>query len=113
MTREQKVEAYSMLLDGHTMQEVGEKFGVSRQRIQMLFPAVGRCGGRNYVYPNITKWMIENRMSGAELAKLVGVSASQVSSWFRGLHDPRKCFIDRILAVTGMTYEEAFYEDDR
>lgn len=112
MTREQKVEAYSMLLDGCTMQEVGEKFGVSKQYIQTLFPALGRCGGRGYIYPNISKWMYENRVSGTAFADLLDVSPSVASYWFRGIHEPKKCFIDRVLAVTGMTYEEAFYEDN-
>lgn len=33
MTKEQKVEAYSMYLDGCTYQEIGDKFGISRQRV--------------------------------------------------------------------------------
>ena len=36
MTKEQKVEAYSMYLDGCTYQEIGDKFGISRQRVHQL-----------------------------------------------------------------------------
>ena len=36
MTKEQKVEAYSMYLDECTYQEIGEKFGISRQRVHQL-----------------------------------------------------------------------------
>ena len=36
MTKEQKVEAYSMYLDGCTYQEIGDKFGISRQLVHQL-----------------------------------------------------------------------------
>ena len=106
MTKEQKIEAYAMLLDGYTMQAVGDKMGVSRQRIQQLFPAAN--SGINYIYPNIANWMLENRVSGNAFAMRIGVSPSMLSTWLRGIHDPRKYFIDLILDETGMTYEEAF-----
>ena len=38
MTKEQKIEAYSMRLDGATLREIADKFGVSFQYIHKLFP---------------------------------------------------------------------------
>lgn len=111
MTKEQKIEAYAMLLDGCTLQEIGDKFGVSRQRIQQIFPN-NRCENFNYIYPNIVRWMRENRVPAARFAESVGVVAGTFSTWMRGLYDPKKYYIDRILAITGMTYEEAFSETE-
>lgn len=107
MTKEQKIEAYKMLLDGCTMQEVGNKFGVSRQRIQQIFPN-NRGENYNYIYPNIAKWMRENHVPASVFAESVGVVPGTFSTWMRGLYDPKKYYIDRILKITGMKYEEAF-----
>jgi len=112
MTKEQKVEAYAMLLDGCKYQEVANKFGVSRQYIQQIYPQMEkRFVHEDFIYPNIAKWFGENKMTVREFAGIVNTNPSTVFSWFRGVHEPRKFFIDCILTVTGMTYEEAFREE--
>lgn len=113
MTKEQKIEAYTMLLDGRTMQEVGDRFGVTRQRIQQLFP---HATGREYkhhkcVYPNLAAWLRDRNMSRKKFSELIGASANAVNEWLRGKYGPNKYYIDKILEVTGLTYEEAFYEE--
>ncbi|MDY4007450.1 MAG: helix-turn-helix domain-containing protein [Candidatus Limiplasma sp.] len=37
MTKDQKVEAYKMVLDGHSFQDIAKTFGTSRQQIYNLF----------------------------------------------------------------------------
>lgn len=109
MTNEQKVEAYKMLLDGNSMQVVADKFGVTRQRIQQIFPGTGKRGaGRYYVYPNLKRWLYDNNTSASKLGEKIGASSGMVSNWMLGKNDPHKFFIDRILEVTGLTYEVAF-----
>ena len=36
LTKEEKLEAFAMLLDGHTLQTVGERFGISKQGVQQI-----------------------------------------------------------------------------
>ena len=115
MTKEQKMEAFSMLIDGATYEAVAERFGVTRQRIHQIIPM-----GRNtkptqkkekpfrYIYPNIEKWMRENKMSLNDFSAKINHSVSCVNQCLLGSHEPRKRFIDEVLEFTGMTYEEAF-----
>ena len=111
MTREQKIEAYQMLLDGYTLQAIGEKFGISRQRVLQLFSvkhirtdaAIESCA-----YPNIAKWMDENGYGYTGIAKLCNAPYASVFSALKECKDCKKSFIDKILKLTGMTYEVAF-----
>lgn len=113
MTKKEKVEAYEMLLNGCTFQEVGENFGVSRQYIQQLFPFMERRYGHDdYIYPNIANWLRTNRMNLSCFARKLGTDSNTVSRWFRGINNPKKDFIDAILTLTGMTYEVAFSENE-
>lgn len=34
MTREQKIEAFAMRIDGYTLEEIAQKFGVTREWIR-------------------------------------------------------------------------------
>ena len=68
MTRGQIVEAFAMKLDGCTFQQIGDRFGVSKQRIQQLLSAVLLKKSsplrldRN-VYSEIARLMVERNIS--------------------------------------------------
>jgi transcriptional regulator with XRE-family HTH domain len=64
------------------------------------------------VYPGIAQWLYENRCTYAKLAELIGAPQASVSRWMNGVHKPNKPTIDKILKVTGMTYEQAFGEEE-
>lgn len=115
MTKEQKMEAFSMLLDGESYEAVGRTFGLTRQRIQQMFPMMRnekmsqpKERPLRYVYPGIEKWMRENKITIANLSRSIGYTTSAVNQVLLGKNDPRKRFVDEVLALTGMTYEEAF-----
>ena len=99
MTIDQKVEAYRMRLEGATLQSIADHFEVSLEWIRQIVPPIeGKTwsleGMRNRcVYPGIAQWLYENR-------------------WMNGVHKPNKPTIDKILKVTGMTYEQAFGEEE-
>ena len=109
MTNEQKAEAYLMILNGATIREASEKYGVSYQRIQQMFPGVNRRG-RNFkcIYPNIGRWIVESRITQPVFGEMVDVSTNTIHHYLSGEREPNKKTIDKILEVTGMTYEEAF-----
>ena len=40
LTREEKIDMFSMRLDGYTLQEIGDKYGVTREAVRRMFAAV-------------------------------------------------------------------------
>ena len=113
MTKEEKLEAFSMLLDGYTLQAVGDKFGVSKQRVKQVFTVVGiknDTAAESCVYPNISRWLSENGYGYRRVAKLCDTTDATVISALKDGRDCKKSFIDKFLEVSGMTYEKAFGE---
>lgn len=113
MTNEEKLEAFRMRLEGATLQECADHFGVTRQRMAQILPKIAERGRPrpNYsdiIYPNIAFWMKANRCNYTRLAQLCGVHYQPVRRALIGDAHPNKPLIDKILTVTGMTYEEAF-----
>lgn len=113
MTVEQKVEAYRMRLEGATLRECAEKFGVSREYIRQITPPVETHPRRrraydSCIYPNIKEWMYQNRYSYYAFSKILDCSPASVYNVLMGKSSPNKKLIDKILDATGMSYEEAF-----
>lgn len=115
MTREQKIEAFTMRLDGYTLEEIGNRFGITKEAVRSMFSRITTESGivkKQYVYPNIAKWMIENNLNQIHFAKALGCSTNTVSSWLTGKKNPSYRFINLVLSETGMTFEEAFKRED-
>lgn len=111
MTKEQKIEAYAMRLDGAPIRKIAEKYGVSFQYIQQLFPGTRKDTTKkygSYIYPNIVRFLVENNMPVHELAELCDISYGRLQRFLSGKHGGSKWIIDKILPATGTTYEEAF-----
>lgn len=113
MTKEQKLEACSMRFDGISIQEIADNFGVTREYIRKITPKISTKSVRSknlelYIYPNISRWMQKNRVCASKLSKMIGTSASTVTNMLNGSVSTTKRIIDKVLEVTGMTYEEAF-----
>ena len=110
MTNEQKAEAYLMILNGASYEDAAQKFGVTKQRLHQLLPGVGSSTrqSNDWIYPNIKRWMKDNRLLAQNFAKLLGCGSATVGKYLSGKAQPNKQTIDKILEVTGMTYEEAF-----
>lgn len=114
-TKEEKLDVFAMRIDGFTLQEIGDKYGVTREAIRsMLSATCGESGivKRRYVYPNIAEWMMEKHMTQTELCKKIGIAQNTVSSIMRGRQNPNFSFVTAILQLTGMTFDEAFYKGD-
>ena len=111
MTREEKIDAFTMRLDGYTLQEIGDKYGLTRERIRKMFAAVTTESGisrKNYIYPNIADWMIENNVSQCDLSKKLGCAPNTISTYLTGRTHPTFTFINLMLELTKMPYEVAF-----
>lgn len=116
MTKEQKVEAYAMRLDGCSLQECADKFGVTREYIRQITPPIGNYAKKRSkydkcLYPRIADWLYENRYSYTRFCKLLDVSPTCGRGYLTGEARPTKGFIDAVLLATGMSYEEAFSKE--
>lgn len=106
---------------GMTYREIAEKYGVSHQCVAQCCAQTTK-GFRPYTesqvaFPYLRKWLNENKVTRAEFIRRMGkvpysTEITRLSIWFRGDADPSKLQIDRMLAVTGLTYEELFWEGD-
>ncbi len=115
---ERKKEMRALREQGLKHREIAERFGVSHQYVAMV---CGTCDPRYYihigdecVYPNLRNWMNENKISRKELLRRIGVEPlannySRLNKYLRGEAQPRKPWIDKMLEVTGMTYEVMFW----
>lgn len=102
---------------GMKQREIAELFGVSKQYVSTVC-AVHQPGkyipvGKDCVYPNLKRWMNENRVSKSEMLRRMGLERHQnnmgrLTRCIRGESQPRKDYIDKMLEVTGMTYEVMF-----
>lgn len=107
-----------MIVDGFSVHEIAEAMRTSEKEIRKEFkfalpkepakPKVHRTPG---VYPNLERWMKENRFTQKMVGDVIGVSAGNVSHICRGKQDISKRYIDKLLELTGMTYEECFAKE--
>ena len=114
MTREEKIDAFTMRLDGYTLQEIGDKYGVSRERIRQMFAQVTTESGisrKNYIYPNIADWMVENNVTQSLFCRELGCCKSTISGYLTGRISPSFEFINKVLEITKMPYEVAFSKE--
>lgn len=118
MTIDQKVEMFRLRLEGNTLQEIADRFCITRERVRQILLSTESLRIRtpelpDCVYPNLAKWLNENRYSCSSFAKKVGVCPGTVYKTLRGNDGLRKETIDKILKETGMSYEQAFYLPER
>ena len=117
---ERKQKMIEMHIQGLSYVEIGQKMGISRQRVFQIIGDVRKGSHRTItekecVYVGIRNWMNENKISRtALLRKIYGtIHSDQYHSLKSALKGSNcsKYVIDNILKATGLTYEEAFKKD--
>ena len=102
---------------GMKYRDIAEQLGVSYQRVAQICgksnPSRFRPVSDTCIYKNLKEWMNANKVSKREIIRRMGfayhvTTEHQISSMLLGKYQPRKDYIDRLLLVTGMTYEELF-----
>lgn len=118
MTNKEKAQMFEMRLDGYTLQAIADKFGVTKQYVSTILPpmkqgykATPSKTLKIIKYPNIEKWMRQNQCNMKRLSGLTGLGVVRIRRGLCCEFDMHKSTIDKILEVTGMTYEEAFHID--
>lgn len=107
---------------GMSYRELSKLFGVSHQRVQQI---VGKHDGRyfrtitkeNCVYDAIRNWLNENRISLAEFTRRMYCNTEPNNYYntigrLSGKVELTKTYIDKILSITNLTYEDAFKRSD-
>lgn len=111
MTRKEIIEMFEMRMDGETLENIGKKFGLTRERVrQLLTPSQRAPKEFECIYAGLKKWMIENGYSCPRFVKHCGLRISMTTFYARitGRKDFHISDIKCILAFTGMTFDEAF-----
>jgi transcriptional regulator with XRE-family HTH domain len=106
---------------GMTYQQIADHLGISYQAVANVlsknnpgrFQFVHENG---CVYPNLRRWMNENKVGKRELVRRCGLeclpnNVARFEEYLLGRADPPKKTIDKILRATGMSYEEAFWRE--
>ncbi len=113
-----------MRLDGYTLNEIAEKYGVSKQCVQQHLSALAgnqkpRPKGvdEKIVYPNLAKWIAEERIARYELSHMLGLSMNNtvtttINKRLYGEVDFSMAEIKKLIEVTGQTFEYLFAEKE-
>lgn len=117
LSNSDRLEASKMRKRGMSYQEIADRFGVSRQAINALFQDGKRADQKPknthlIKYIGIKKYLETNRISIGKFSNMCKVDNTTMWRNITGQTDMLKRNIDKILCVTGMTYEEAFKEDE-
>lgn len=110
---------FSLYLQGYSYQEIGNKFGMTRQAVEQQLrtsywkraSVISSC-----VYPNIRKWLRENNVSFRRLANEMGFECgngtpASITNILRGKQELRAKDIKKLATVTGLTYEQIMERD--
>ena len=113
-----KQEKMALREQGLTYREIAEHLGISHQAVAATLSG---CDPRKFhlisesqcAYPGLRNWMNDNKVTNAELVRRCGLtpcsnSFERMRGYLCRRAEPRKRTIDKILSVTGLTYEEAF-----
>lgn len=106
---------------GYKYKEIADMCGVTRQRVYQVLSNVyvtdyKRLNDTDCIYPNIRNWWNDNRMTFHRFFKLMKLeyhskNIQRLRDYLKGVGNPRKEYIDKLIAATGMPYEKLFYRE--
>ena len=115
MTKQERLKAFEMRLDGSSWAEIADALGYTANTVQCDLKACMIAAPRqvNCVYPAIRR-IITERYGGSvrSFASACGVSQNSMYAVLPGKSRPNAYVIDAILKETGLHYEEAFRMED-
>ena len=97
-----------MQAEGYSIKEIAYEFGCCVATASRHTPIYPNTRGVPLLYPALDRWIWKHHLSITAFAVRVGVSVSSMHNYLTGRVTMSKPVIDKILAATGLTYEEAF-----
>ena len=106
---------------GMSYKDIAAKYGVSYQCVGDACRKYGvtfrRHSESEVPFPYLRKWLNDNKVTRSDFARMMGLqphnkTCDRITAWISGKHDPSKKSIDRMLAVTGLTYEQFFAREE-
>jgi transcriptional regulator with XRE-family HTH domain len=95
---------------GKTYRQIAEEYGVSFQGVYSAVNYSRRTKEKIRRWKRLSLWMEENNKTEADLTRLLGCSTGVLCVWRTGKGDPSMHYINKLLEVTGIPYEELFAE---
>lgn len=112
LTEEEKQKIIEMRFNGYKVQEIAEKMHVSQATISNYTPkGIYNRSKSNCKYAGIKEWLRKNGMSQRAFAKRLYMSEGTLRAYLSGKINVKKSVIDKMLEITGMSYEECFREE--
>ena len=111
MTKEERLKAFQMRLDGETWADIGKTLGYAHNTVQQDLKMVvcGEPWNVNCVYPSIKKIIIRDYGGSiAAFSRACGISNTSLYYTLTGRGKPSYRTALAIMATTGLTYTEAF-----
>ena len=130
LTAAQIQEIYARYMAGGVTQgQLAQEYGVSFNTVSVLIRKInsGKTArgydeprgkaSTNAVWPGLEKWRLEHNVTIEDMAEAAGINRSTLQLLWNGRYrnekkqmeyGPRMSTIDKLLALTGLTYEEAF-----
>ena len=100
---------------GMTYRQIADKYGVTYQSVHATVCSVDGAyrtviSSRGCIYPNLRAWLNKDRRRRDRFFE--AMKGCSIRDIMNGTRMPKKPTIDKMIALTGMTYEELFQEDD-
>lgn len=105
---------------GLTCKEIAAKYGISTQAVYAACCKVHKTYFRKYsreacIWPGLRDWLNDNQVSRRELLQLMDMeygstNLEKLRERLQGNRDLRLSFIRKIMAITGLSFEELFGE---
>ena len=117
MTKQEIVDMFALRMDGVSLQEIGDRYGVTKEYVRQLIGAPHGIDCRvqvKSIYKGLWNWMVSNKISAHRLSNMLSC-AENYTSFSRKITGKSALNIREIkdiLSVTGMTFEEAFGEEE-
>lgn len=114
----QEKQAVKRFMEGESIENITRDTGISEEQLRSALNA--RLNARkgpaaksdSMVFPNLAKLIRDGHVSMRRLATESKMSPANMYQLLIGVHEPRLRTIEKILAATGMTFEEAFARKD-
>jgi transcriptional regulator with XRE-family HTH domain len=114
--KDRKVDLYlADRANGMTYRQIAEKYGVSYQAVHTSCVSAGvpphkLITEKGCIYPNLRAWLNMDKIRRDRFFRDVGTGSIRMI--LNGSMQPKKNVIDKMLNITGMTYEELFAEEE-